>query len=185
MKKITYLFVLLIVLFAFPFAVFADGEEETVTDTEKSKEVHVYLFRGDGCPHCQEAEEWFSSIEEEYGSYFEIIDYETWYNQENAELMKKVAEARGETAEGVPYIIIGNKSWAGFAEDYEDEIISQIMSEFETDVSERYDIMELLPEGGGKIKDENESGSNDVIALLVILVVVGGVCFGVYKAREN
>ena len=185
MKKFKYLFILLVALLVLPFAVWAEGEEEAeVTTTGDSKEVHVYLFRGEGCPHCQEAEEWFDSIEEEYGSYFEILDYETWYNEDNAKLMQRVAEARGETAEGVPYIIIGNKSWAGFTADYEDEMLSQIKSEFEVDVDARYDIMKLLPELEKKADKKEEAGSNDVLALIVILVVVGGICFGVYKARN-
>ena len=86
----------------------------------------IYFFRGEGCPHCVEAEAWFQSIEDEYGSYFKVIDYETWYNQENAELMKKVAKARGEEANGVPYIIIGDKSWMGFTQSYTDEMLKEI-----------------------------------------------------------
>lgn len=177
MKILKYLFVLLMLLVV-PVMVYAEGEEET---TDTSKEVKVYLFRGEGCPHCQEAEEWFQSIEEEYGSMFNVIDYETWYDEENKALMEKVAEARGEEASGVPYIIIGNKSWNGFTESYEEEMIAEIKAEFEKDVKDRYDIMKLLPDG---IKKE-EKGSNDVLALILILAVVGGVCFGVYKARNN
>jgi len=177
MKTLKYLFVLLMLLVV-PVMVYAEGEEET---TDTSKEVKVYLFRGEGCPHCQEAEEWFQSIEEEYGSMFNVIDYETWYDEENKALMDKVAEARGEEASGVPYIIIGNKSWNGFTESYEEEMIAEIKAEFEKDVKDRYDIMKLLPDG---IKKE-EKGSNDVLALILILAVVGGVCFGVYKARNN
>ncbi len=187
MKKFKYLFILLVALLVLPLTVFADGEEEEgeVTTIGESKEVHVYLFRGEGCPHCQEAEEWFASIEEEYGSKFEILDYETWYNTDNADLMQRVAEARGETAEGVPYIIIGNKSWAGFAADYEEEILSQINSEFEVDVDARYDIMNLLPELEKKTAEKEEKSSgNDVLALIIILVVVGGICFGVNKTRN-
>ena len=86
----------------------------------------IYFFRGEGCPHCEEAEEWFKTIEPEYGNYFKVIDYETWYNQENAELMKKIAKSRGEEVLGVPYIIIGNKSWNGFTESYEDEMLREI-----------------------------------------------------------
>jgi len=86
----------------------------------------VYLFRGEGCPHCTDAENWLESIKEEYGKYFTVIDYETWYNAENAEFMKKVAESRGENVLGVPYIIIGNKSWNGFTESYEDEMLREI-----------------------------------------------------------
>ena len=176
MKKLKYLFVLLMLLVV-PFMVYAEGEETTAD----SKEVNVYLFRGEGCPHCQDAEEWFKSIEEEYGSMFNVIDYETWYDEENKALMEKVAEARHEEANGVPYIIIGNKSWNGFTESYEEEMLTEIKSEFEKDVKDRYDIMKLLPNGINK----EEEKSNDVLALILILVVVGGVCFGVYKARNN
>ena len=179
MKKLKYLLVLLVALLL-PITVFAEGEEVT---SEDSKEVKVYFFRGEGCSHCAEAEAWFQSIEEEYGSYFEIVDYEVWNNQENAELMQRVAKARGEEANGVPYIIIGKQSWNGFTESYTSEMIARIESEFEKDIADRYDIMKLLP-SIEKEKDKDTTGS-DIVALLVILVVVGGICFGVYKARSK
>lgn len=173
MKKLKYLVVLLIAALIIPFTVHAEGEE--------SKEVKVYFFRGEGCSHCAEAEAWFQSIEEEYGSYFQIIDYETWYNRENSELMQRVAKARGEKAEGVPYIIIGNQSWNGFTESYGSEMIERIKSEFEKDVKDRYDIIKLLPE----MEKEKDSTGSDILALVIILVVFGGICFGVYKARKK
>ena len=176
MKKFKYFIILLIAALIIPFTVHAEGEET------ESKEVKVYFFRGEGCSHCAEAEAWFESIEEEYGAYFQVVDYETWYNEENAELMQTVAKARGETAEGVPYIIIGNQSWNGFTESYESEMISKIQEEFEKDVADRYDIMKLLPTISEK--KESDTGS-DVLALLIILVVFGGICFGVYKARKK
>ena len=110
-----------------PFTVFAEEEE---TAKEDNKEVKVYFFRGQGCSHCAEAEEWFKSIEEEYGERFKIVDYETWYNQDNAKLMEAIAKSRGETVEGVPYIIIGNKSWNGFTESYEQEIINELKTNY-------------------------------------------------------
>ena len=179
MKSLKYLLLIVSALLILPFSVFADDEE--ATEATESKEVNIYLFRGEGCPHCQEAEEWFDSIEEEYGSYYNIVDYETWYNEDNAELMEKVAEARGEEAQGVPYIIIGDKSWNGFAEDYEEEMLSQIKKVFAQDVNERYDVMKYLTTGEKK----EEKGSSDVLALILILLVVGGIGFGIYKAREK
>lgn len=176
MKKLKLLLVFLVAL-VLPVMVYAEGEE--------NKEVNVYLFRGEGCPHCEEAIEWFNSIDEEYGSKFNIVDYETWYDEENAELMQKVAEARGEEASGVPYIIIGNKSWNGFTDSYESEMIAEIESEYAKAEADRYDIMTLLPEGSTKKNKDKDKESNDVLALIVILVVVGGVCFGIYKARSN
>ena len=185
MKRLKYLVILLAILFV-PFAVFAEDEqvtttgEEQATTTEESKEVNLYFFRGEGCSHCAEAEEWFQSIEEEYGSFFNIVDYETWYNEENQALMEKVAEARGEEAEGVPYIIVGDKSWQGFTEEYKEEILDQIKQVFAQNVSERYDIMKYVESGTTPKKE-----SNDAVILLVILLVCGGLGFGIYQARKK
>ena len=107
-----------------------ENDYDIPTDTNLEKTIDgkavVYLFRGEGCPHCTDAENWLESIKEEYGKYFTVVDYETWYNEDNAEFMKKVAKSRGENVQGVPYIIIGNKSWNGFTESYEDEMLKEI-----------------------------------------------------------
>ena len=99
----------------------------------KDGKVVVYMFVGDGCPHCEEAKEWFESIKGQYGNKFVIEEYETWYNEENAELMSEIATKRGEIfkATGVPYIIIGKKSWVGFNQgNYSQEIIKQIEEQY-------------------------------------------------------
>ena len=192
MNKFKILFVLLLAILVVPFAVFAEGEEEnneestetTETTEEASKKVNLYFFRGEGCSHCAEAKEWFESIQEELGEYFTIVDYETWYSEENSDLMAKVAEARGETADGVPYIICGDKSWMGFADDYKEEIKEQIKSEYAKNVSDRYDIMKLMSSGKSAKKTEDSSGS-DVLALLLIIVVCFGIGFGIHTARKK
>ena len=95
-------------------------------DKKENGKVAVYLFRGEGCPHCQEAEEWFESIKLEYGNMFIIKDYEVWYNEKNAKYMEQVAKDRNENVNGVPYIIIGDKSWKGFTESYESDMLEKI-----------------------------------------------------------
>ncbi len=180
MKRFRFLFVIaLACLFIFPLGVFAEGEEET-TATSDNKEVTVYFFRGEGCSHCAEFEAWLDEIEPEYGSLFEIKDYETWYNTDNADLMKKVADARDEEASGVPYIIIGDKSWNGFADEYKDEILDEIKTLYDTEPSQRYDIMTMLSSD----KDDDTT-TKDVVALIIILLVAGLIVFGVVKARKN
>lgn len=182
MKKVKYLFLILLTLLVLPFTVFA--EEEDVATEEDSKEVIVYFFRGEGCSHCAEAEAWFESIEEELGSKFKIVDYETWYNEDNADLMTKVAKARGEeeTATGVPYIIIGDASWVGFDKSYESEMTDKINEMYEQEVSKRYNIMDFLDSGDTDTK--NNTG-NDILSLVIILLVCGGIGTGVYFARKQ
>lgn len=187
MKRLSCLVVLLIALFVFPVSVLAEEATDTTTEEqveEVSKEVPIYFFFGDGCSYCAAAEKWFKEIEDEYGSKFEIRDYETWYNQENAKLMQTVAEARNETADGVPYIIIGDQSWNGFADEYKNEILKKIDTVYEQEVSARYDIMQLVETGSTNEEDEDDGG-NDILSLIIILVVVGAAGFGIYKARET
>lgn len=191
MKVLKYLVVLLAIFLIMPFAVFAEEEasnndenttEETSSnDNSDSKKVNVYFFRGEGCSHCAEAEEWFDSIKEEYSEYYNLIDYEVWYNTDNSDLMQKVADARGEEAEGVPYIIIGDKSWNGFDSSYEEDMINQIKSVYAQDVKDRYDIMTLLTDSKTSKKYSNAS---DILVLLAIIVVAGGIGFVIYKARK-
>ncbi len=187
MKNLKY-FILLFVtaLLIIPTSVFA--EEENASE-EVSKEVKIYFFRGDGCPHCQDAEEWFKSIEEEHGSKFEIVDYETWNNKDNNELMTKVAKARGEeeSATGVPYIIVGDQSWIGFDTSYESEILEKINSMYEQEPNERYDIMELLDTLLAEIEEKEPKASlvGDIITLVLILVICGATGFGIYYLRNN
>ena len=40
--------------------------------------------------------------------------------------MEKVAEKLGDEVSGVPYIVIGKKSWSGYASDYDEEIMNTI-----------------------------------------------------------
>lgn len=191
MKVLKYLVVLLAIFLIMPFAVFAEEEasnnnentteEASSNDNSDSKKVNVYFFRGEGCSHCAEAEEWFDSIKEEYSEYYNLIDYEVWYNTDNSDLMQKVADARGEEAEGVPYIIIGDKSWNGFDSSYEEDMINQIKSVYAQDVKDRYDIMTLLTDSKTSKKYSNAS---DILVLLAIIVVAGGIGFVIYKARK-
>ena len=97
--------------------------------------------------------------------------------------MQDVAEARKETADGVPYIIIGDRSWTGFADEYKDEILNKIDTVYEQEVSARYDIMQLVETGS--TNEEEKDGGNDFVSLIIILVVVGAAGFGIYKARET
>lgn len=193
MKKFKLYLAIIMCLLMIPFTVFADEAdtdskdeattEEKDTKSEDSKKVKIYFFRGEGCPHCAEAEEFFDSIKDEYGEYYKIVDYETWYNTENADLLQKVGNARDEEISGVPYILIGNKSWSGYSSDMNDEIISTIKSEYEKDVADRYDIMELINTDSTKAKEKSKSG--DVMALIIVLIVVAGISYGVVVARKK
>lgn len=195
MKKIKLFLAIIMCLFAMPLAVLADENsndnnvEVTSGETEVKEEdnrVKIYFFRGDGCPHCADAEEFFNSIKEEYGQYYKILDYETWYNSDNAALLQKVGEARKEEITGVPYILIGDKSWSGYDDSFADDIKNTIKSEYEKVVADRYDIANYVDftNATGNVEEEAKK-SNDAMVLIIILLAGAGIAYGVIVARKK
>lgn len=194
MKKIKLFLAIIMCLFAMPLAVLADeGSDDNVEVTsgetevqEEDNRVKIYFFRGEGCPHCADAEEFFNSIEEEYGQYYKILDYETWYNSDNAALLQKVGEARNEKISGVPYILIGDKSWSGYDDSFADDIKDTIKSEYEKAVADRYDIANYVDftNAAGSVTEAAKK-SNDAMVLIIILLAVAGITYGVVAARKK
>lgn len=177
MKKLKLLLVIMLSILVVPFGVFADEEE--------TKEVNVYIFKGDGCGFCQAALEWFDEIDDKYGDQFELREYETWYDEENAKLMEAVAKVRGEQVSGVPYIIVGNQSWNGFDKSYEDEILDKIKSEYKKADADRYDVMDYVENAPADKKDKKDGNADDIAITVLLLVVVAGVGLGIYSLRKT
>lgn len=166
----------------------ADGYSEAVEELESmdlsnykesDDKVNVYLFRGSTCSHCFDAVTFFASITKEYGEYFNLRSYEVWNNTDNADLMTKVGEKLGDEVSGVPYIVVGKKSWSGFTDSYGDEIKNEIKSQYEKDKSDRYDVLTELNQKSSK------STSSDIIAIIIIILVVGGITIGIIQTRKN
>lgn len=103
---------------------------------KENNKVNIYFFWGNGCPHCEEQFEFFESIKEKYGDLYNLYTFETWYNEENAKLIYIFAEAMDDEVKGVPYTIIGNKSFKGFSKNYKKDIIDAI----ESQVQNSYDV---------------------------------------------
>ena len=129
MKKIVNYLIILFFLIFIPLNAFA-----------KDKEITLYLFHGDGCPHCAEEMKFLDGIEEKYKD-LKIVKYEVWYDKENSELLKEVQDTFEISTKGVPTNVIGSTVITGFGSstgktieraieyyqknDYED-IVSQI-----------------------------------------------------------
>ena len=193
MKRLVVFFIIVMTFLMIPFSVLADDVTENKNDSEisenedqKKEKVKVYFFHGDGCPHCADAKDFFDSIEDEYGHLFELVSYETWYNSDNADLLEQVAEVRDEEIGGVPYILIGNKSFSGYRSDFNDDIIESIENEYEVESSKRYDIMDFLDViNEDEDKEEKEKISDDVLSLIIILATAGAVITGIVFARKK
>ena len=103
MKKIIYLLIFLLLLI--PNVLFAD-----------EKEMNIYLFYGDGCPHCA-AEEKFLNSYLKNKPFIKLHKYEVWHNKDNSKLYDEIHKLLNDTGSGIPYLIIGNNAITGFDEE--------------------------------------------------------------------
>ena len=88
------------------------------------KRVAVYLFRGQGCPHCAEEKIFLDEMKKKYS--LTIKDFEVWYSKDNAALLNKMAVSYKLKASGVPATFIGDRAFIGFSENSREELEKSI-----------------------------------------------------------
>lgn len=111
MKKVLLSFIVCLMM-VFGSVVKAETLPE-VTDHEKVK---IYIFRGNGCPHCETAVVEFYELGDKYDDYLEVVSYEVWENSDNSLLASAVAKSLGHNLTGVPFIVVGDKYMSGMPE---------------------------------------------------------------------
>ena len=90
---------------------------------ETSNQITIYMFRGDRCGYCQNFLNFLKDNVKEYGKYFKLRSFEIWHNENNAALMKEVAQHFNKSVKGVPLIVIGEKTFQGYTSSYDKELI--------------------------------------------------------------
>ena len=181
MKKfLSSLFVLLFIITIVPNFVFAE-EKESKYEEVKREPIKIYEFYGDGCGYCAASFQYFESLEEEYGDYFDLVKFEVWKNEENSALMAEVAKAYNETTNGVPYIIIGDYTLNGYSEENNDEILNSIIKEYEKDEENR---VTTARDVIANFKYESNEPNGVVVAIVVGVILVLGIVI-VVKARQE
>lgn len=176
MKKIKLLLVALISVVLLPLSINAASNEK----------ITVHIFRGEGCGYCKAALSFFDSIKEEYGQYYELEEHEVWYDEDNATLMSNVAAYFNEEVNGVPYIIIGDKTFQGYTESYNDEIKQAIKDAYDSGKFE--DRVKQVQDGtattSNTSKKDKDKDSNTTTIIIIAVALVGFVAL-FYFARDN
>ena len=103
--------------------------------------VNIYFFWGDGCHVCENTFAFFDEIEDEYSKYYNLYTFETWYNEENEELLYTFAQAVDKEVRGVPFIIIGEEVFPGFNEESKEKIIDAILNQYNDSYDVYFDII--------------------------------------------
>ena len=146
---------------------------------ENDKQITIYLFRGQGCPHCQEFLEFLNTLTNEYGDKFKLVSFLTTFNgysePENDDLMAQIASQLGTEATGVPFIVIGDQAFPGYASTYDEQIIAAIETLYNTPQNQRYDIFDNV----------KEPEDHSLIVGIITVLVVGGLVATAVVTRKN
>ena len=120
-KKVLILFIFLSILMLCPTVVKAISKDyEDITykvvgaKVEENK-VNLYLFHRNGCPHCEAELKFLEEIKGKYKN-LNIYTYEVTTSKKNAEYYQDIKKVLNENSNGVPFTVIGNKSFLGYNE---------------------------------------------------------------------
>lgn len=86
-----------------------------------AKEAVIYMFWGDGCPHCAQAKPFLLELDNT-SDRISAVMYEVWSDEENLELFTQMGAKFGFETRYVPTIFLGKQYWEGYNEQIEAEI---------------------------------------------------------------
>jgi thiol-disulfide isomerase/thioredoxin len=108
------IFLLILLSLGIPRPVFAQSLQQPY-------QVAIYLFWGDGCPHCAAAKPFLEGLTKRYPN-VELRAYEVWYVPDNQKYFTDMATAYGFEAHYVPTIFVGARYWEGYSDQISQEI---------------------------------------------------------------
>ena len=76
----------------------------------------IHYFRGDGCPHCEDAGAFFARLAADEPRLI-VRDYEVSRDPENRALFQAALQALGVEEGGVPFIFVGDWATLGYHAD--------------------------------------------------------------------
>ena len=91
-------------------------ENASIVDSQSPRNVTLYFFWGNGCPHCAAEEKFLNIIKKDYPT-LTIRKFEVWGSAKNREILKNVAEKLGADVKGVPFTVIGTNYVSGYFTD--------------------------------------------------------------------
>lgn len=86
-----------------------------------ANKIIIYLFWGDGCPHCAAEKPFLEDLVKQNPN-IEVRAYEIWKVESNRVKLDKMAQEYGFKPSGVPTTFIGDQYWVGFNDDIKSQI---------------------------------------------------------------
>ena len=149
MNKIKKILLLLLFVVIFPVSVKAENV------------VNLYLFYGDGCPHCAEEEKFIDEYLKTEKS-AKLIKYEVWHSEDNRKTWVKIQDKLNNHENGVPYLIIGDEVIVGYLDGVTDENIKKYVNKYKNDKKYEDKVAKILNNEEIKTKKEVKKKKEEV-----------------------
>lgn len=159
--------------------------------------IKIYLFRGDTCPHCEEALEYLNEHKDKIEGY-ELVTYETWENDANSRLLKAVdakLNITGNDIGSVPLFVVGDKYIMGYKNSSTIDEVLNYAKEIKED-----EYKDIVEEAANELKSTESLkfkalGLNDIfpepnpIVNIIIysvfgLLIIGFVCMIAFSRKK-
>lgn len=126
----------------------------------QSELVPVYVFWGEGCPHCADLKEYLETVDwEEEGVEVKLL--EIYKNRQNLGLMKDVGQELGEEGGGVPFSVVGDRVLVGYMDGVTGRLLDGLIDECRQGECEDV-VGELVVGRRGVVMEEVEMGKEVV-----------------------
>ena len=79
----------------------------------QEKQVNIYFFWGEGCPHCTHEKPFLEGLEKKYPE-VKVYDFEAWGSGDNRKLLIEVGKKLNTNISGVPFTVVGEKHFTGW-----------------------------------------------------------------------
>ena len=149
MNRIKKILLLLLFVIIFPVSVKAENV------------VNLYLFYGDGCPHCAEEEKFIDEYLKTEKS-AKLIKYEVWHSEDNRKTWVKIQDKLNNHENGVPYLIIGDEVIVGYLDGVTDENIKKYVNKYKNDKKYEDKVAKILNNEEIKTKKEVKKKKEEV-----------------------
>ena len=101
------------------------GQQAVPAVLQDEEKVVIYIFWGEGCPHCAKAKPVLEGLAAQHSS-IELYEFEIYTSVENQELFAAFGEEYRFEPKYVPCIIIGDTVWEGYAEEFNQEFVTKV-----------------------------------------------------------
>ena len=146
MKKFSY--ILLFIFMLIPNIVFG-------------KELNIYLFHGDGCPHCRNEIAFLEEYLKDKGN-IHLYKYEVWYDRGNQEKLDEIGKITGAEADGIPYLVVGDYVITGYSDGISKKITKRIEYCLENSCPDKVGVYLGKALEDNDVKEDETNDSSDV-----------------------